>query len=48
MSPQTIIVPSASAPDEDEYDSGMSGGGVAFMPIGGGDADPFSTLYQGG
>ena len=48
MSPQTIIIPSPSAPEEDEYDSGMSGGGVAFMPIGGGDADPFSTLYQGG
>jgi len=46
MSPQTIIIPSPSAPEEDEYDSGMSGGGVAFMPIG--DADPFSTLYQGG
>ena len=43
-----IIIPSPSAPEEDEYDSGMSGGGVAFMPIGGGDADPFSTLYQGG
>ena len=48
MSPQTIIIPSPSTPEEDEYDSGMSGGGVAFMPIGGGDADPFSTLYQGG
>ena len=48
MSPQTIIIPSPSAPEEDGYDSGMSGGGVAFMPIGGGDADPFSTLYQGG
>jgi len=48
MSPQTIIIPSPSTPEEDGYDSGMSGGGVAFMPIGGGDADPFSTLYQGG
>jgi hypothetical protein len=47
MSPQTIVIPSPSAPEEDEYDSRMSGGGVAFMPIGGGD-DPFSTLYQGG
>ena len=48
MSPQTIIIPSPSTPEEDGYDSRMSGGGVAFMPIGGGDADPFSTLYQGG
>ena len=48
MSPQTIIIPSPSTPEEDGYDSGMSGGGVAFMPIGGGDADPFITLYQGG
>jgi hypothetical protein len=47
MSPQTIIVPTPSAPEEDEYNSGMSGG-VALMPIGGGDADPFATLYQGG
>jgi hypothetical protein len=46
MSPQTIIVPTQGG-DENEYDSGMSGG-VAFMPIGGGDADPFATLYQGG
>jgi hypothetical protein len=45
MSPQTIIVPTQGG-DEDEYDSGMSGG-VAFMPIGGGDADPFATLYKG-
>jgi hypothetical protein len=47
MSPQTIIIPSPSAPEEDD-DYGDAGGGVAFMPIGGGDADPFSTLYQGG
>jgi hypothetical protein len=47
MSPQTIIIPSPSAPEEDEYDSRMSGG-VAFMPIGGGGDDPFATLYQGG
>jgi hypothetical protein len=46
MAPQTIIVPTQGG-DENEYDSGMSGG-VAFMPIGGGDADPFATLYQGG
>ena len=45
MSPQTIVIPSPSTPEEDGYDSGMSGG-VAFMPIGGGD-DKFSTLYQG-
>jgi hypothetical protein len=47
MSPQTIFIPSPSTPEEDEYDSGMSGG-VAFMPIGGGGDDPFATLYQGG
>jgi hypothetical protein len=46
MSPQTIIIPSPSAPEEDD-DYGDAGGGVAFMPIGGGDVDPFSTLYQG-
>jgi hypothetical protein len=46
MSPQTIIVPTQGG-DEDEYDSGMSGG-VAFMPIGGDGDDPFATLYQGG
>jgi murein DD-endopeptidase MepM/ murein hydrolase activator NlpD len=47
MSPQTIIVPSVSAPEEDGYDSGMSGG-VAFMQIGGGDSyDPFYTLEMG-
>jgi hypothetical protein len=47
MAPQTIVIPSPSTPEEDEYDSGMSGG-VAFMPIGGGGDDPFATLYQGG
>jgi hypothetical protein len=47
MSPQTIIVPTQGS-DEGEYDFGMSGGGVAFLPIGEGGDDPFSTLYQGG
>ena len=48
MSPQTIVIPSPSAPEEDEYDSGMSGG-VAFMPIGGGGGNPFADiLYQVG
>ena len=48
MSPQTIFIPSPSTPEEDEYDSGMSGG-VAFMPIGGGGGNPFADiLYQVG
>jgi hypothetical protein len=48
MSPQTIVITSPSAPEEDEYDSGMSGG-VAFMPIGGGGGNPFADiLYQVG
>jgi hypothetical protein len=47
MSPQTIIVPTQGG-DENDDDYGNAAGGVAFMPIGGGDADPFSTLYQGG
>ena len=46
-SSQTFIVQSSPPPlPSDDY--GDAGAGVAFMPIGGGDADPFSTLYQGG
>jgi hypothetical protein len=48
MSPQTIVIPFPSAPEDDDYGSDDGGGGVAFMPIGGGGDDPFATLYQGG
>ena len=44
---QTFIVQSPPPPPPSD-DYGDAGAGVAFMPIGGGDADPFSTLYQGG
>ena len=47
MSPQTIVITSPSAPEEDDDYSNV-GGGVAFMPIGGGGDDPFAALYQGG
>jgi hypothetical protein len=46
IAPQTIIIPSPSAPEEDD-DYGDAAGGVALMLIGGGDADSFGTLYQG-
>ena len=46
MSPQTIVIPSPSAPEEDDDYGNV--GGVAFLPIGEGGDDPFSTLYQGG
>jgi hypothetical protein len=48
MAPQTIIIPSPSTPEEDGYDSGMSGG-VALMSIGGEDSyDAFDFLVMGG
>jgi hypothetical protein len=47
MSPQTIVIPSPSAPEDDDYGSDGGGGGMLVASGGGGD-DPFSTLYQGG
>ena len=47
MSPQTIVIPSPSAPEEDD-DYGSGGGGGVLIASGGGRPDPFSTLYQGG
>jgi muramidase (phage lysozyme) len=48
MSPQTIIIPTPSAPEEDDDYGSDGGGGGMLIASGGGDADPFSTLYQGG
>jgi hypothetical protein len=48
MSPQTIVIPSPSAPEEDDDYGSDGGGGGMLIASGGGDADPFSTLYQGG
>jgi hypothetical protein len=47
-SSQTFIVQSPPPPSEGYSSDGGGGGSVAFMPIGGGRPDPFSTLYQGG
>ena len=47
MSPQTIVIPSPSAPEDDDYGSDGGGGGMLVASGGGGD-DPYSTLYQGG
>ena len=46
MSPQTIVIPRPSAPDD--YDSDGGGGEGMLIAYGGGGDDPFSTLYQGG
>jgi hypothetical protein len=46
MSPQTIVIPSPSAPEDDDYGSDGGGGGMLVASGGGGD-DPYSTLYQG-
>ena len=48
MSPQTIIIPSPSAPEEDDDYGDAGGGGGMLVASGGGGDDPFSTLYQGG
>jgi hypothetical protein len=48
MSPQTIIIPSPSAPEEDDDYGDAGGGGGMLIASGGGGDDPFSTLYQGG
>jgi hypothetical protein len=47
MSPQTIVIPTPSAPEEDD-DYGSGGGGGVLIASGGGRPDPYSTLYQGG
>jgi hypothetical protein len=46
LSPQTIYVPTPSESDYG-YDSEQSGGGIAFVPVGGG-SDPFESLHRGG
>lgn len=48
LAPQTIVMESPDTSMDDDYgNSGSSGGGVAFIPFGGGD-DPFENLYKGG
>jgi GH24 family phage-related lysozyme (muramidase) len=47
MSPQTIIIPSPSAPEEDDDYGSDGGGGGMLVASGVGRPDPYSTLYQG-
>lgn len=49
MSQQTIIVPTPSGGGDNSRYNSSAAGGVAFMPIGGGDSyDPFDALVMGG
>ena len=45
--PQTIVVPVSAEMGGGYGDSEESGGGVAFIPVGGG-SDPFESLHRGG
>jgi hypothetical protein len=49
MSQQTIVVPTPSGGRDNSRYNSSAAGGVAFMPIGGGDSyDPFDFLAMGG
>jgi muramidase (phage lysozyme) len=45
--PQTIVVPVSGGMESGYGDSEQSGGGIAFVPVGGG-SDPFESLHRGG